>query len=130
MLLFTTEIDTTAIGERSVLTGQPAREGRVFPLMGGGVACGVGVPVQQARTNITSAEIAELSERLDVDSEVLETLRDVFLRVCRNLRVSEPADPQGAAIARTLIAVALASDGECDARELYRRTMNSLRTVQ
>jgi hypothetical protein len=86
--------------------------------------------LDQARTTTVSEEIAELSERLDLDSEVLEILRDVFLNVCRTLQVSEPADPQSAAIARTLIVVALAAEGECDARELYRRTMNRLRTVQ
>lgn len=86
--------------------------------------------MDQARTTTVSRDIAELSERLDLDSEVLEILRDVYLNVCRSLQVSEPSDPQSAAIARTLLVVAIASEGECDARELYRRTMNKLRTVQ
>ncbi|MEX0828522.1 MAG: hypothetical protein WD005_06205 [Haliea sp.] len=86
--------------------------------------------MDQVRTTTVSEDIAELSEQLDFDSGVLEILRDVFLSVCRNLQVSEPADPQSATIARTLIVVAIASEGECDARELYRRTMNKLRTVQ
>ena len=90
----------------------------------------MGVPLDQARTTLASEELAELSEQLNFDSEVLEILRDVFLRVCRTLQVSEPADPLSATIARTLIVVALACEGECDARELYRRTMNKLRTVQ
>ena len=46
------------------------------------------------------------------------------------MQVSEPADPLSATIARTLITVAMASEGECDARELYKRTMNKLRPVQ
>jgi hypothetical protein len=86
--------------------------------------------LHQARTTTISEDIAEISERLDLNSEVLELLRDVFLSVCRTLQVSEPGDPQSGTIARTLIVVALASEGECDARELYRRTMNRLRTVQ
>jgi hypothetical protein len=86
--------------------------------------------LHQARTTTISEDIAELSEQLNFDSEVLEVLRDVFLSVCRTLQVSEPGDPQSVTIARTLIVVALASEGECDARELYRRTMNRLRTVQ
>jgi hypothetical protein len=86
--------------------------------------------LDQARTTTVAEDIAELSEQLDFDSGVVEILRDVFLSVCRTLQVSEPADPSSATIARTLIIVAIASEGECDARELYRRTMNKLRTVQ
>jgi hypothetical protein len=82
------------------------------------------------RIPIASAEIAELSKQLDFDSGVAETLRDVFLHACRTLQVSDPADPLSGAIARSLINAALASDGECDARELYRRTMAKLRPLQ
>lgn len=57
-------------------------------------------------------------------------MRDVFLKACRTLQVSEPGDPLSATIARTLIIAAIASEGECDARELYRRTMIKLRPVQ
>ncbi len=86
--------------------------------------------MQQARPTIASKEIAELSEQLDFDSGVAEILRDVFLKACRTLQVSEPGDPLSATIARTLIIAAIASEGECDARELYRRTMIKLRPVQ
>ena len=82
------------------------------------------------RVPIAQAEIADLSKQLDFDSGVAETLRDVFLRACHALQVSDPADPLSGAIARTLIGAALASDGECDARELYRRTMAKLRPLQ
>jgi hypothetical protein len=86
--------------------------------------------LDQARTTSVSQDIAELSEQLDFDSEVLEILREVFLKLCRTLDVCEPDDPASAAIARTLIGMALASEGECDARELYRRTVKALRTLQ
>lgn len=82
------------------------------------------------RIPIASAEIAELSKQLDFNSGVAETLRDVFLHACRTLQVSDPADPLGATIARTLIEAAIASEGECDARELYRRAMAKLRPLQ
>jgi len=86
--------------------------------------------LEHARSAIVSKEIAELSEQLDFDSGVAEILRDVFLSACRTLQVSEPADPLSGTIARTLIMIAIASEGECDARELYRRTMIKLRPVQ
>jgi len=89
----------------------------------------VGIPLQQARAAILPEEIAELSEQLNFDPGVVEILRDVFLSACRTLQVSEPTDPLSATIARTLIIVALASEGECDARELYRRTISTLRSV-
>jgi hypothetical protein len=85
--------------------------------------------LQHARTPFVSKEISDLSEQLDFDSGVVEILRDVFLDACRTLHVSEPADPLSATIARTLIIVAIASEGECDARELYRLTMKKLRPV-
>ena len=85
--------------------------------------------LEQARPDIIAAEIAELSEQLNFDSGIVEILRDVFLDACRALRVTEPADPLSTTIARTLIIVAIASDGECDAGELYRRTMIKLRVV-
>ena len=86
--------------------------------------------MEHARSAIVSKEIAELSEQLDFDSGVAEILRDVFLSACRTLQVSEPADPLSGTIARTLIMIAIASEGECDARELYRRTMIKLRPLQ
>lgn len=82
------------------------------------------------RRTIVSTEIAELSEQLNLDSGVAEILRDVFLNACRALQVSEAADPLSGTIARTLIMVAIAAEGECDARELYRRTMIKLRLLQ
>ena len=89
----------------------------------------VGFPLQQAHPAILPEEIAELSEQLNFDPGVVEILRDVFLSACGTLQVSEPTDPLSATIARTLIIIALASEGECDARELYRRTMSTLRSV-
>ena len=89
----------------------------------------MGIPLAQARPTIVAEEIADLSEQLNFDSGVVEVLRDVFLSACRALHVSEAADPLSATIARTLIVVALASEGECDARELYRLTMIKLRPL-
>ena len=86
--------------------------------------------MDQVRATSVSQDIAEISEQLDFDSGVVETLREVFLQACRTLHVSEAADPASAAIARTLIGIAIASEGECDARELYRRTVSRLRTLQ
>jgi len=86
--------------------------------------------LEHARSVINSTEIAELSEQLNFDSGVAEILRDVFLNACCTLQVSEAADPLSGTIARTLIMIAIASEGECDARELYRRTMIKLRPLQ
>ena len=68
--------------------------------------------MEHARSAIVSKEIAELSEQLDFDSGVAEILRDVFLSACRTLQVSEPADPLSGTIARTLIMIAIASEGD------------------
>jgi hypothetical protein len=88
------------------------------------------IPLGQARTTIHPEEIAELSDQLNLDSGVAEILRDVFLSACRTMQVSEATDPLSATIARTLIVLALDSEGECDADELYRRTLNRLRPLQ
>jgi hypothetical protein len=110
------------------LASQPLRKGRALPAPAYRKVWKAAV--EQARATIIPAEIAELSDQLDFDSGVVEILRDVFLRACGTLEVSQPNDPLSAAIARTLISLAMAAQGECDAGELYRRTISKLRPLQ
>ena len=56
------------------------------------------------------------------DSEFSKMLLDVFMGVCRTLKVSDPADPLSSTIARTVILIA--SDGERDPDELYKRSLS------
>ena len=69
---------------------------------------------------------AELFAKLSADgesaSEFAEMMRDVFLKVCHTLQVSDPADPLAVEITRTVIA--LAAEGESDPDELYKRTLS------
>ena len=58
------------------------------------------------------------------DSEFSKILLDVFMSVCRTLKVSDPTDPLSSTIARTVILIA--SDGERDPDELYNRTLSRL----
>lgn len=53
-------------------------------------------------------------------------LRDVFLRVCHGLQVSDPADPLAPIVVRTVIS--LAAEGESDPDELYKRTLTEFRS--
>ena len=69
---------------------------------------------------------AKLSGDSDSSSEFAEMMRDVFLRVCHALQVSDPVDPLAADITRTVIS--LASEGENDPDELYKRTLSEFRT--
>ena len=69
---------------------------------------------------------AKLSGDGESSSEFAETMRDVFLRVCHTLHVSDPADPLAPIITRTVIS--LAAQGESDPDELYKRTLNELRS--
>jgi hypothetical protein len=63
-----------------------------------------------------------LQEENEFDSELARMMLDVFIRVCRTLQVSDATDGLSATIARTVIN--LVSEGECDADELYKRTLN------
>jgi hypothetical protein len=65
---------------------------------------------------------AKLSGDGESSSEFAEMLRDVFLRVCDALQVSDPVDPLAVEITRTVIA--LAAEGESDPDELYKRTLS------
>ena len=65
---------------------------------------------------------AKLSGDDEFSSDFAEMLRDVFLRVCDALQVSDPADPLAVEITRTVIA--LAAEGESDPDELYKRTLS------
>ena len=69
---------------------------------------------------------AKLSEDIESFSEFAEMMRDVFLRVCHALQVSDPADPLAAIITRTVIS--LASEGESNPDELCKRALNELRS--
>ena len=69
---------------------------------------------------------AKLSQDIEFSSGFSEMMRDVFLDVCRSLQVSDPADPLSTNIARTLITVA--SEGVSDPDELYKRTLNEIRS--
>jgi hypothetical protein len=51
-------------------------------------------------------------------------MRGVFMKVCHTLKVSDPADPLSATVARTVITLAL--DGEVDRDALYQQTLNRL----
>ena len=68
---------------------------------------------------------AELSGDGEFSSEFAETMRDVFLRVCHTLQVSDPADLLAAIITRTIIS--LAAQGESNPDELYKRALNEFR---
>ena len=71
---------------------------------------------------------AELFAKLSADgesaSEFAEMMRDVFLKVCHALQVSDPADPSAPIITRTIIS--LACEGESNPDKLYKRTLNEL----
>ena len=69
---------------------------------------------------------AKLSGEGEASSEFAEMLRDVFLKVCDALQVSDPADPLVAIITRTV--TSLAFEGESDPAELYKRALNELRS--
>lgn len=69
---------------------------------------------------------AKFSEDIESSSEFAEMIRDVFLRVCHALQVSDPADPLAAIITRTVIS--LAAEGESDPDELYKGALNELRS--
>jgi hypothetical protein len=69
---------------------------------------------------------AKLAEDDESSSEFAEMMRDVFLKVCDALEVSDPADPSARIITRTIIS--LACEGESDPDELYKRTLSEFRS--
>jgi hypothetical protein len=79
------------------------------------------------RGSIGTAEAHSLIEKLareenEFDSELARMMLDVFMRVCRTLQVSDATDGLSVTIARTVINIA--TEGECDADELYKRTLD------
>ena len=68
--------------------------------------------------------IQKLLQENEFDYKFSKILLDVFISVCRTLEVSDPADPLSNTIARTVILIA--SEGERDPDELYKRTVNRL----
>jgi hypothetical protein len=77
-----------------------------------------------------TGEFAELFAKLsgngEASSEFAEMMRDVFLRVCHALQVSDPADPLAPIITRAIIF--LAAEGESNPDELYKRALKELRS--
>ena len=69
---------------------------------------------------------AKLAEDDESSSEFTEMMRDVFLRVCHALQVSDPADPLAPIITRAIIF--LAAEGESNPDELYKRALKELRS--
>ena len=68
---------------------------------------------------------AELPQDAEFSSEFAEMARDVFLRVCHALQLTDPVDPLAGIIARRVIS--LAAEGESVPDELYNRALNELR---
>lgn len=66
--------------------------------------------------------IAKLLQQNEFDSEFSKMLLEVFMGVCRTLKISDPADPLSNTIARTVILIA--SDGVRDPDELYKQTLS------
>jgi hypothetical protein len=77
-------------------------------------------PIGAAEAHSLIAKL--LQEENELDSELVMMMLDVFMRVCRTLQVTDATDGLSVTIARTVINIA--SEGECDADELYKRTLN------
>lgn len=67
---------------------------------------------------------ATLLQDTGIGSQRAEMLLAIFLRLCRALAVTDPADPKGKTIARTLILAAF--EGGQDADALYKRVLEEL----
>lgn len=67
---------------------------------------------------------ASLLQEMGIGFQRAEKLLDVFLKLCHALEVTDPADPKGKIIARTLILSAL--EGEQDYDALYKRVLEEL----
>ena len=68
--------------------------------------------------------VAEFLKSHNFEPQFVEKLLETFISVCRTLNVSDPADPQSSAIARTLIL--MAAEGERDPEQLYKRTLSQV----
>ena len=69
--------------------------------------------------------IAKLVQENELNSDDVAAILDVYIRVCRALKVSGPADPLSNTVARTVIFIA--QEGERDPQELYRRALSQLK---
>jgi hypothetical protein len=66
--------------------------------------------------------LQKLLKENEFNSEFSKMLLEVFMRVCRTLKVSDPADPLSNTIARTVFLIA--SDGVRDPDELCKQTLS------
>jgi len=69
--------------------------------------------------------IAKLVQENELNSDDVAAMLDVYIRVCRALKVTSPADPLSNTVARTVIHIA--QEGERDSQELYRRALSQLK---
>ena len=67
----------------------------------------------------------QILREYDSDFGFRHTMLQVYLRVCRALDVSDPADPLANKVARAVIV--LACEGVRDPEEIYQQALNQLR---
>jgi hypothetical protein len=69
--------------------------------------------------------IAKLVQENELNSDDVAAMLDVYVRICRVLKVTDPADPLSNTVARTVIHIA--QEGERDPQELYKRALSQLK---